>query len=113
MDAPFESSAEEVARLRDCLTDLASIMALPACPRAANQVEIVSTLTDALLGMLGLAFVCVRLNDPEGGPSIETMRIGDTREEQPDPTFPSRPPDWASTVSSASSSRDPGDSIPG
>ena len=36
-----------------------------------------STLTDALLGMLGLAFVCVRLNDPEGGPSIETMRIGE------------------------------------
>jgi len=78
MDAPFESSAEEVARLRDCLTDLASIMALPALSTGGEPGQIVSTLTDALLGMLRLAFVCVRLNDSEGGPSIETMRIGDT-----------------------------------
>ena len=78
MDAGYESSAEEVARLRDCLNDLASIMALPALSSGSEPGQIVSTLTDALLGMLGLAFVCVRLNDPESGPSIETMRIGDT-----------------------------------
>jgi PAS domain S-box-containing protein len=78
MDAPFESSAEEVARLRDCLTDLASIMALPALSTGGEPGQIVSTLADALLGMLQLAFVCVRLNDSEGGPSIETMHIGDT-----------------------------------
>ena len=39
MGAPFESSAEEIARLRDCLNDLASLMALPALSRAANQVR--------------------------------------------------------------------------
>jgi hypothetical protein len=80
MDAPFESSAEEVARLRDCLTDLASIMALPASSTGGEPGQIVITLADALLGMLRVAFVCVRLNDPEGGPSIETMRIGDALE---------------------------------
>ena len=78
MDARHESSAEEVARLRDCLNDLASIMALPALSTGGEPGRIVSTLTDALLGRLQLAFVCVRLNDPEGGPSFETMRIGDT-----------------------------------
>jgi len=78
MDAGYESSAEEVARLRDCLNDLASIMALPALSSGSEPGQIVSTLTDALLGMLRLAFVCVRLNDSAGGPTIETMRIGDT-----------------------------------
>ena len=78
MDARYESSAEEVARLRDGLNDLASIMALPALSSGSEPGQIVSTLTDALLGMLRLAFVCVRLNDSAGGPKIETMRIGDT-----------------------------------
>ena len=78
MDAGYESSAEEVARLRDCLNDLASIMALPALSSGSEPGQIVSTLTDALLGMLRLAFVCVRVNDATGGPTIETMRIGDT-----------------------------------
>jgi len=78
MDARYESSAEEVARLRDGLNDLASIMALPALSSGSEPGQIVSTLTDALLGMLRLAFVCVRVNDATGGPTIETMRIGDT-----------------------------------
>ena len=78
MDALFESPATEVARLRECLNDLAAIMALPALSTGGEPEQIVSTLADALLGMLGLAFVCVRLNDPEGGPSIETMRTSDT-----------------------------------
>ena len=37
-----------------------------------------STLLDALLGMLPAAFVCVRLNDPEGGPSIEMVRVAES-----------------------------------
>jgi PAS domain S-box-containing protein len=80
MDAPVESSAEEVARLRDCLNDLASIMALPALSTGGEPGQIMSTLTDALIGTLPLTFVCVRLNDPGGGPSIETMRLGETPE---------------------------------
>jgi PAS domain S-box-containing protein len=78
MDARNESSAEERARLRECLDDLASVIALPALSAGGDPGQIVSTLTDALLGMLRLACVCVRLNDPEGGPAIETMRIGNT-----------------------------------
>ena len=78
MDAPRESSTEEVTRLRDCLNDLVSIMALPALSTGGEPDQIVSTLLDALLGTLRLAFVSVRLNDPEGGPSIERMRVAES-----------------------------------
>lgn len=70
----LETPIEEVARLRGCLNDLVSIMALPALWAGGEPQQIVSTLLDALLGMLQLAFVLVRLNDPDGGPSIEMMR---------------------------------------
>ena len=75
MDARLESSVEAVTRMRDCLNDLVGIMALSAHWTRGDRDEIVSTLLDALLGTLRLAFVCVRLNDPEGGPSIEMMRV--------------------------------------
>ena len=67
MDAIRESSAEEVTRLRDCLNDLIGIMALPALWTRGEPSQIASTLLDALLETLRLAFVLVRLNDPEGG----------------------------------------------
>ena len=38
--------------------------------------EIVSSLMDALLGTLHLAFVMVRLNDPDAGRAIEMMQAG-------------------------------------
>ena len=70
----LESPTEEVTRLRRCLNDLVGIMALPALWAGGEPQQIVSTLLDALLGLLQLAFVFVRLNDPDGGPSIEMMR---------------------------------------
>jgi PAS domain S-box-containing protein len=72
------SSAEEVTRLRDCLNDLASITALPALWTDSEPRHIVSTLADALLGTLRLAFVIVRLHDPHGGPSIEVTGVADS-----------------------------------
>jgi PAS domain S-box-containing protein len=53
-------------------------MALPALWADGEPPQIVSTLLDALLGMLHLAFVFVRLNDPEGGPSIEMVRVAES-----------------------------------
>ena len=72
--AVLEFPTEEVARLRGYLNDLIGIMALPALWAGGEPQQIVSTLLDALLGMLQLAFVLVRLNDPDGGPSIEMTR---------------------------------------
>jgi len=70
----LETPTEEVARLRGCLNDLVGIMALPALWAGGEPQQIVGTLLDALLGMLQLAFVFVRLNDPDAGPSIEMIR---------------------------------------
>ena len=70
MEAPLEPSTDEVRGLRDCLNDLASIMALPALSTGGEPAHIVSTLLEALLGTLRLAFVGVRLNDSEGGLSM-------------------------------------------
>ena len=80
MEAPLESAADEITRLRDCLNDLVSITALPALSTGGEPGQIVSTLLDALLGMLQLAFVYVRLNDSEGGRSVETVRVAGSLE---------------------------------
>ena len=76
MEAPREAPAEEVARLRGCLNDLVSITALPALWAGGEPPQIVGTLLDGLREMLRLAFVFVRLKDPEGGPPIEMVRVG-------------------------------------
>ena len=80
MMAPFESPAEEITRLRRYLKDLVSVMPLPAVSTRGESQRIVSALLDALVGMLRLAFVSVRLNDPEGGPFIEMVRIAEPLE---------------------------------
>jgi PAS domain S-box-containing protein len=49
-DPARESSTGEVTRLRDCLNDLASTMALPALWTGGEPPQIVSSLLDALLG---------------------------------------------------------------
>jgi hypothetical protein len=71
MDAPLESATDEVTRLRDCLNDLVSIMALPAVGTSGEPARIVGALPDALLGTLRLSLLRVRLNDPEGGRSAD------------------------------------------
>lgn len=44
------AAAEEITRLRDCVNDLVSIMALPAQWTGGEPAQIVSTVLDALLG---------------------------------------------------------------
>ena len=72
VDAPREFSADDITRLGTGLNDLGSILALPAVWAGAEPSQIVSTLVDALLGMLHLSFVFVRLSDLDGRPSLET-----------------------------------------
>ena len=79
MDASIEL-ADEVARLRGCMNDLVSVMALRVLGPDREPPEIVSPLADALLGMLRVAFVLVRLNDSEGGRPIEIVRVDESFE---------------------------------
>ena len=75
MDAALGPPSEDVARLRGCLNNLSTVLALPADWAGGDCTHIVSTLLDALLGMLGLAFAFARFDDPEGGPAIEILRV--------------------------------------
>jgi PAS domain S-box-containing protein len=77
LETPRESSAADVTRLRNCLNDLGSIIALPALSADSEPSQIVSALVDALVGMLRVSFVFVRLNHAAGGPFVEMMRLGD------------------------------------
>jgi PAS domain S-box-containing protein len=74
-DTSLESAADEAKRLRRCLNDVVSIMALPALWAGREPSQIVSTLLDTLLGRLRLGFVFARLNDPAGGPPTELVRM--------------------------------------
>jgi PAS domain S-box-containing protein len=78
VDLPNGDSAGDLTRLRNCLNDLTTMLELPAQWTDGGHDHIVSTFVDALLGTLRLDFVCVRLNDPEGGQSVETVRVAES-----------------------------------
>jgi PAS domain S-box-containing protein len=86
VESPFAAPADEAARLRRCLSDLVSIMALPALWTGKESRQIVSTLADALLGLLPLTFVFVRWNEADGGSSFDLTRVAGPME----PTTPFR-----------------------
>ena len=64
----------EVAKLRRCLNDLVSVIALPGLWADKEVGQIANTVVDALAGMLDLSFVLIRLNVADGGAPLEVMR---------------------------------------
>jgi PAS domain S-box-containing protein len=62
-------------QLRACISDLISIQALPAVWSGGPPSAVVDTLLDALLEVLGLAFISLRLRESFGGVPIEASRI--------------------------------------
>jgi hypothetical protein len=56
MEVKSESSTEEIKRLRRCINDLLSILALPGTRTGAAAPRIVGNLLDALASMLSLDF---------------------------------------------------------
>jgi PAS domain S-box-containing protein len=78
VDVTRESSTAEVARLRDFLNDLVTIMALPDLWTRGDPNHIVGTLVDALLGKLQLDVVCVRLSGAEGDPAVAMVRVAES-----------------------------------
>lgn len=69
---------DEIKRLQRCNNDLVSVLGLPAIWSGGDPSQIVHTLLDALLGMLGLDLVYVRLKDTVGDALIETVRLAPT-----------------------------------
>jgi PAS domain S-box-containing protein len=80
MEVEMEKTAGEIKRLKACINDLISVLALPAIWSGHEPSQIVSTLLDVLLGMLRLDFAYARLSDSIGGGApIEMVRFADPR----------------------------------
>jgi PAS domain S-box-containing protein len=75
MGVPLKHPAEEIKRLQRCVSDLVSVLALPAMWTGSDPSQIVNTLLDALLGMLHLDVIYVQLKSPAGEAPIETVRV--------------------------------------
>ena len=73
----------EVEKLRRCLNDLVSVTALPALWTDVDAGQIASTVADASAGMMDLSFILVRLNSPDGGSSLDVLRVPGASEKAP------------------------------
>ena len=73
----IDQTASEIKRLKTCINNLISVLALPAIWSGHEPAQILSTLLDVLLRMLRLDFVYARLSDSIGGGApIEMVRAG-------------------------------------
>ena len=77
MEVQLEDPAQEVKRLRRCISDLMSLLALPAIWRGSEPLQIVQTLLDVLLRMLNLDFAYARLSDAFSVMPVEILRIAE------------------------------------
>jgi len=76
----MEQTAVEIKRLKTCINDLISVLALPAIWSGNEPSQILGTLLDVLLGMLRLDFAYARLSDSiRGGAPIEMVRLAQRR----------------------------------
>jgi signal transduction histidine kinase len=78
-----DNSADEIKRLRRCINDLVSIVALPAVWTGGSPSQVVGNLLDALVSMLNLDFVYARLGKWGSAEHTEMIRIGGAREPKP------------------------------
>ena len=77
----IDQTASEIKRLKTCINNLISVLALPAIWSGHEPAQILSTLLDVLLRMLRLDFVYARLSDSIGGGApIEMVRAASARE---------------------------------
>ena len=65
----------ETERLKRCINDLVSVLALPAIWTGSDPTHVLGTLLEALRGMLGLDLVYARMNGPPGEAPIEVVRV--------------------------------------
>jgi PAS domain-containing protein len=70
----FSDSAEELKYLQRCISDLVSVLALPAVWSGQDPRQIVTTLHDALMATLNLGFLYTRVRVETDGEPIEELR---------------------------------------
>jgi thioredoxin reductase (NADPH) len=77
MEVRPEDPAQEIKRLRRCINDLVSLLALPAIWRGTDPSQIVEMLLDVLRRMLSLDFAYARLSDAFGATPVEVLRVSE------------------------------------
>ena len=75
MDTQMEQAADEIRRLKTCLSDLVGVFGFRAIWSGGEPSRIVSTLLDVLVGTLHVDFAYARYQDPIGGASVESVRV--------------------------------------
>jgi PAS domain S-box-containing protein len=73
-----ERTTQEISRLRRCINDLASILALPAMWAGHDSSRVTTTLLDIMVGLLDLDFAYARTADPANESPHEWIRSADT-----------------------------------
>jgi PAS domain S-box-containing protein len=71
----FSDSTQELKHLQRCMTDLISVLALPAVWSGREPRQIVTTLHDALVAMVNLDFLYTRAGIEANGAPIELLSI--------------------------------------
>jgi PAS domain S-box-containing protein len=79
MEVEMEQTAVEIKRLKACINDLISVLALPAIWTGREPSQILSTLLDVLLGILRLDFAYARVSNSIGVAPIEMVRLAHPR----------------------------------
>jgi PAS domain S-box-containing protein len=115
MAAQAEGPGEEIKGLRRSINDLVSILALPAMWTGGGPSQIVGTLLDALLGMLGLDLLYARVDNAPGEAPLEMLRLAPQWEPKPrpqeirgilQPWLGVNPEDWPSALRNPSGGGD-------
>ena len=83
MEVQPEHASGEIKRLQRCISDLVSLLALPAIWSGGDPSQVLHTLLDALMRMLRLDLVSVRLTNPVGEAPVEIVQIAGLRGPMP------------------------------
>src|SRR5262252_4434333 len=73
-----EHTTQEISRLRRCINDMASLLALPAMWTGQDCSRMISTLFAVLVRMLDLDFVYAQITDPADESPSEWLRSADS-----------------------------------
>ena len=79
MESALKQADDEIKRLQSYINDLISVQALPAIWSGLDAHELVNKLLEVLTSLLRLDFACMRVNNSNGGPPIEAVRLAPDR----------------------------------
>jgi PAS domain S-box-containing protein len=86
MEGKLENPTEEIKRLRRCINDLVSVLALSATWSGCEPSRIARTVLDVLLGLVNLDLVYIRLEDSTGeSPIVEMVWSEESRNRTVEP----------------------------